>query len=148
MEDGMYVIKTWKVMEKEAGLNTYSNMSINTAASFLRRMEDTLPIHRHIDVKDDMWEEWAISEDMILSPAFRPGEIIEIRDGEDHAWGFGTFAGYDFTDKWPIMVNGMHFKYGRKIPKPSIEITIIINGKESQLSDISEETLLKIRKGK
>ena len=33
----------------------------------------------------------------------------------------------------------------RKVLKSSIEITVKVNGKESKLSDISEETLLKIR---
>lgn len=47
-----------------------------------------------------------------------------------HAIHTVTFAVYDIT----------HIK-----EEPSIEITVKINGKETQLSDISEETLLRIR---
>jgi len=144
MTDGMYVVKTWDMLEKEYGLNEFGGIDIRP--DFTVDMEREMPIHRNIKVKVDIWNGWDISDDMILSEAFKPGEEIEVRDSEDERWIKYKFCGLVFGNRsYPFHTNGGVYCFGRKIPKPTIEITVKINGKESQLSDISEETLLKIR---
>jgi len=99
-----------------------------------------------------------------MTQEFKRGELIEVSDYKDYRDGqkriFLTHiegAIYPFIciangheDKFK---SGEKFgisecKYARKIqdkPQGEIELTVKVNGKEVPLSDISEETLLKIR---
>ena len=88
-----------------------------------------------------------VTEDMIESPAYVIGKEYEfsdnkkdwVRDIHDGFIGFYFDSGYIYQSRKSV------WKYIREIKEPDIEINVKINGKEVKLSDISEETLLKIR---
>ena len=89
-----------------------------------------------------------IDKDDILGYAFEYGEEIEVKD-DGMTWEEGDFRGYVPGTTRPVITdNGASYQYARPIRKPEIEITCKINGKDVSLSDISEETLLKLRKEK
>ena len=65
-------IKTWEQMEKEFGLNLLGN--IDCEYVFTSAMEEDMPLDRIIEVINENWNGWGISEDMIDSVI---EEIIE-----------------------------------------------------------------------
>jgi len=92
--------------------------------------------------------------DLFMAEQYKEGDRVMVRDNDDDEW---TELIYLFTDK-----NGFHLctwidRYGRGDTYPAftweqikpiedtIEITVKINGKEAKLSDISDETLTKIK---
>ncbi len=99
---------------------------------------------------------YCVSTDAILGYAFEWGEEIEVsNDGENFAKKL--FIAYTPGSGYPYRAmshttdtgtpQGAHgYTYARPIRKPEIEITVKINGEESTLLHISEETMLRIRK--
>lgn len=158
------VIKPWGLMKEEYGLDYAGN--IDTGTSFLQTMETKLKgtdrvvvIRECRDGTGDYFTEptlnYSIPEECILGYAFEWGEEIEVSD-DGNIWMPKVFVGYlpgnqcgpacacdKVYEKGCLCVNSR--KFARPIRKPEIEITVKINGKESTLKDISEETLLKIR---
>jgi hypothetical protein len=144
MKDGLYVVKPWKLLEEQYGLN--ENQNINCRITWTKRMEGELNDYgRVIKVTNNQWNLWGISEDMLLGPYIPYGTEVEVSDyGEE--WSRKTFVSYVHGSDYPVMAGVDGWKYVRLIDhEPSIEITVKINGKECKLSDISEETLRKIR---
>ena len=89
-----------------------------------------------------------VSEDMIESPAYFIGKEYEFSDNKKD-WNKDIYVGYighDNTDLgYSHQSQNSVWDYVREIKEPDIEITVKINGNEVRLSEISEETLLKIR---
>lgn len=56
-------IKTWDAMHKEFGIT--NNGNIHCRYYFTTMMEEDLPKNRIIEVIDEWWNNWAISDDMI-----------------------------------------------------------------------------------
>ena len=120
-----------------------------------KEIEDVLPPTRCVYVKDNKAfahdsfycagnNMFDVTEDMIESPAYIIGKEYEFSDDEKE-WVKDIYCGYDFNET--IMHNTINWSWShvRKIEEPEIEIKVKINGKEVKLSEISEETLLKIR---
>jgi hypothetical protein len=146
----MVVIKSWKQMEKDFGVD--SNGNIRCKFCFTPRMEELMPIHRHIEIRgENVWLTEAgdchISEDMILGPALKPGAPVEARDGDGQEWIPCEFAGYSFApDGFRYITNSYDWKQMRVPPTESeIEVIVKINGKPVKPSEISEETWAHIR---
>ena len=92
---------------------------------------------------------YAYKEDELeLIPEFEAGEEVEVRNPIG-GWHKREYLGF---------MDGKHWCYQRydeesatvwpqirKVKQPEIDITVKINGKEAKLSDISEDTLKKIR---
>ena len=88
-----------------------------------------------------------VTEDMIESPAYVIGKEYEFSDNKKD-WVrdiYDGFIGFDFDSGYLHQSRKSVWEYIREIKEPDIEITVKINGNEVKLSDISEETLLKIR---
>ena len=150
------VIKPWGLMVKQFG---FFGTEIKCKNTFTCEMERNLKgTDRVITINyvcseghpyetDVLLKGCVISDDMILGYAFEYGEEIEVGDisGE---WNKHKFVSYIPGDEWPVNTDCSHYRFGRPIRKPEIEITIKINGEVSKLSDISEETLAKIRNQK
>ena len=150
MEDNWYYIKTWERMEEEFGF--VGNGHIATYYRFTKQMEQDLPPTRCIYVKQSIWNThknaWCISEDMIETPAFKIGENVLVRDDNSQKWKEKIFNGYLYNDEYPFKTLKSGYAQCKKDEQPKqpvIEITVKINNKECKLSDISEETLLKLR---
>jgi hypothetical protein len=93
-------------------------------------------------------------------PPLKEGDVIEVRNYTESGWRKEVLI---FIDKNNMAVctsclrgkelheSGIPYgtnvwRYYRRIPqKPTIEVTVKINGKEAKLSDLSEETLKKLR---
>jgi hypothetical protein len=83
-------------------------------------------------VRDTDEEEW---QERILLYKTRNNHLICVSGGDERDYNKNE---YYVTDTWKQM---------KPLPqKPSFEITIKINGKTAKLSDISEETLITLRK--
>jgi hypothetical protein len=91
---------------------------------------------------------------------FQYGEMVEVQDRGNHVWEERIFMGsikkamspficvaYGCNDEFyqGCCVRITAWQLIRKIKKPVVEITCRVNGKETKLSDISEETLEAIR---
>lgn len=88
-----------------------------------------------------------ITPDMIASKAYKVGETVWGRDSIYEKWIKDKFSCYDFSmNRHYSCFDGL-YRYCTNIDptKKEIEITVKVNGKDVKLSDISEETLLKIR---
>jgi hypothetical protein len=97
-------------------------------------------------------DEWSIVDQKYykiihdLRVPVKIGEEAEFSDCGDR-WCKGVFAGAFLSGENQIYRNKDNFAWKniRAIQKPNIKITVEINGKEANLSDISEETLIKLR---
>ena len=85
-------------------------------------------------------------KDMIASPAHTIGKEYEFSD-DGRRWEKGKFGCHCIgnSENFYRDIDGVIWEMCREIKQPEIEITVKINGNECKLSDISEETLLKIR---
>lgn len=145
-----YVVKPWKLMESQYGLNSFGSIDIKHA--FTKKMEELLPSNRVIEIERipgpknfGRWQNCSIIPEMLLGPAFEWGEEIEVSDYAVE-WCKLYFWGYapDKDGRWAI--NGS-WHYGRRIQKPQIKLTVKINGEDVDPSAISEETWNNLRKG-
>lgn len=116
-------------------------------------MEEHLHPTRCVEIKkgrsDFRGSSFQITPEMIEAPAFKVGEEVEARDSDDDAWGDYIFGGHVFRKESLfkfVTSGGANWKQCRRKPKSTIEITIKINGVEAKLSDISDETLAKIKR--
>lgn len=158
-------IRSWEAMEREFGVY-YDGYIKNYFTKHMRSLCGGSFIVKEIadgkcyfleDCKKPVWN-WHITDDMIAHN-FKYGEEIDVSDDGDH-WTKRIFVGYIDGHSHPFacvegrleskFLNREKFQtqewcYARKVQKPEIEITVRINGKEAKLSDISEETLKKIR---
>ena len=66
MKDGYYTIRTWEDMKEEFGLDHRG--SITVPRTFTKEMEEDLPEDRSIYIKDDEWNGWSFSNEMIECP--------------------------------------------------------------------------------
>ena len=134
IEDGWYYIKLNQSKEIEEFLPPTRCIYVNNNKAMIHK---SLSFNTLFDV----------SEDMIESPAYVIGKEYEfsdnkkdwVRDIHDGFIGFYFDSGYIYQSRKSV------WKYIREIKEPDIEITVKINGNEVRLSEISEETLLKIR---
>ena len=97
--------------------------------------------------------EWWIPETSILGYHFDYGEEIEVRDRESSNWIKMIFMGYAdmgvFTTSNIGSLCAYCFKYWRPLqPKPTIEVTVKINGKETLPIEVSEQTWASLREVK
>jgi hypothetical protein len=104
---------------------------------------------RMVEVKGDDGAKYLLYEyELELIPEFEAGEEVEISDCGDN-WYKRIYLGYMDGKHWyrsgTKHDSAYSWKYVRKIKQPEIAITVKINGKEAKLSDISEDTLKKIR---
>ena len=151
LKDGWYYIRTWDDMKDQFGLKL--SMVIKLSPSFTAEMEGLLPPIRCIKVVDGEWivynKEYRrhvthyITPEMVASPAYTIGKEYEFSD-DGIKWTNYIYTGFDF-DCNEHFTNGSVYKYCREIKSETIEITVRINGKEAKLSDISNETLQKLK---
>ena len=88
-----------------------------------------------------------VTEEMIQSSAYYIGKEYEFSDNKKD-WRrdiYVVYTGYDTDSGYPHQSQTTVWDYVREIKEPDIEITVKIKGKEVKLSEISEETLLKVR---
>jgi hypothetical protein len=144
-------------MEGEYGLKYVGSIAVPKA--FNDDMEQGLPPTRCIEVVGQDWVgskvfrkystvfDYSISPGMVESPAFTIGKEYEFSDdGEE--WLKRKYGGYVHDNKYKYRGDDEGFRYCREIKQEldtTIEITVKINGKEAKLSDISDETLNKIK---
>lgn len=153
MKNGKYFVKPWALMERECWIT-------DATYRWIKRMEAEIPKDRIINIIDDEWDittgmgsSFMITDEMLVGPAFEWGEEIEVSDDAKAWYESHYFMGIAPGGEYPYITTTdfddhkawSSFRYARPVQKPRIEITVKINGKESKLSDISEETLLKIR---
>lgn len=145
MKNGTYVVKSWAQMKVEFGLTKDGNCKVSRV--WTKPMEKECLIHRHIEVKNNQWKHYNISDEMLLGPAFAIGAPVEVRDKNGEEWEEDLFEGYRFSVSTihPVQTLTTVWRQVRAPQEPTIEITVKVNGTEKKLSDISEETLLKIR---
>lgn len=79
--NGKYVVKPWKLMELQYGLDSYGD--IQTDDCWLKRMEELCPLDRVIEVKYGEWEGYDIIPEMLIGPAFEYLEEILVSDEDD-----------------------------------------------------------------
>ena len=150
------VIKPWKQLEMEGEIDIDSSINCD-GVSFVDSMESGLKgtdrVVKIESVRSNSYKavfpdgkEWAIGDAMILGYAFEFGEEIEVSNNGRN-WEPAKFSAYAPGHLRPVKTTQppAGHKYARPIRKPDIKITVEVNGKKSKLSDISEETLLKIR---
>lgn len=94
-KNGLVVVKPWKMMEVEFGTTGFGGIDCDD--SWTSEMEKECPDDRIINVKDGRWNGWNISKEMLLGPAFKKGEEIEVRDYYDEAWRIRKFDNYITT---------------------------------------------------
>lgn len=142
--NGEYVVKSWAQMETEYGR---TRLGINCPFTpWTREMEENLPVHRHIRVlKDCEWKGFLITEEMLLGPAFRIGEEVEVSD-DGEKWVVREFMGYTFR-KQGLAVNVplSYFRHVRPIQKPTYKITATKDGEEIELKDVPQEVIDDLR---
>ena len=120
-----------------------------------KEIEEILPPTRCVYVKNNMvkvhkslsYTIFDITEDMIESQAFFTGKEYEFSDNKKD-WVkdiYISYIGFGFESGYFHQAYNSVYEHIREIKEPDIEITVKINGKEVKLSEISEETLLKIR---
>ena len=134
IEDGWYYIKLNQPKEIEEFLPPTRCIYVNNNKAMIHK---SLSFNTLFDV----------TENMIESPAYVIGKEYEFSDDRKE-WIKKEFGGYVFEKHncYNYTTPGyFYYKYIREIKKPDIEITVKINGNEVRLSEISEETLLKIR---
>ena len=88
-----------------------------------------------------------VTKEMIESPAYFIGKEYKFSNDKKE-WVkdiYIFYVGYDTDSGYLHQSRNNVWDYVREIKEPDIEITVKINGKEVKLSEISEETLLKIR---
>ena len=85
-----------------------------------------------------------VTENMIESPPYVIGKEYEFSDNKKD-WKRDVYIGYNFNETIGHKTIHWSWLYVREIKEPEIEINVKINGKDVKLSEISEETLLKIR---
>jgi hypothetical protein len=100
-----------------------------------------------LDGDEDEWN-FFLSDEMIAGYAFDWGEEIEVRDNDrdEKDWRIRTFYGFIAGREYSYSAGGFCWRYARPIRKPDIKITVEINQKPAKLSEISEETLLRLRR--
>lgn len=156
------VIKPWGLMEKEYGLGNEGQIRAGIrrwTEHYEQCIKGSDRSYEIYTVADDYYfieipdcRSCHITDEMILGHAFAWGEKIEVRDGDGQDWVRERFCAYLPGRKLPVVClrddsNHARYWFARPIRKPEIELTCKINGELRPLSDISEETLLKIRKG-
>ena len=136
MKDGWYYIKLKNDMEQ--GYYVYG---------FSANMEENLPPTRCICIKDNIWKTYTMADYMIEAEAFAVGDEVEVSD-DGINWYKAKYTGFRYKQEYRYLGNRSGsgaYKYCRRVQEPTIEISVKINGKEAKLSDISEETLAKIK---
>ena len=92
-----------------------------------------------------------ITDEMILGYHFEYGDEVEVSDTNFPNKVIRTFSHYNLSNnsqEGVVVENGNileNWKYALHVQKLSIEIDVKINGKDAKLSDISEETLKRLR---
>ena len=120
-----------------------------------KEIEKILPPTRCVYVKDNKakihkslsYVIFDVTEEMIESPAYVIGKEYEFSNDKKE-WVkdiYIFYIGYDTDSGYLHQSRNNVWDYIREIKEPDIEINVKINGKEVKLSEISEETLLKIR---
>lgn len=122
------IIKSWKQMELEYGLNHYGSIDCNDG--FTKKMEKEIPESRIIEVDDrGFWRKYCISycisEDMILGEYIAPGTEIEVSDDKEN-WAKAYFACYIPISAYPIQsfdaqkrqYSSMHYRLIGEEEKP------------------------------
>jgi len=152
-------IKPWKLMEAEYGLGMYGY--INTHQPWNPSMEGLL-LHTdgiltvtgvgnngyHCSHPLVNFERYTIMDEHIAGYAFDYGEEIEVKQNSSCInWEKTKFLAFIPGTAYSYMgQNKVLYRTVRPIQPPTIEITVKVNGETKRLSEISEETLLKIRK--
>lgn len=144
MKDGYYVVKPWDVMLKQYGEN---EAGITVPNGFTNLMEKKLPKGRIILIENDAWKPcYSVSEEMFLGPYIPYGTEVEVSDSPSpKEWCRDFFVTYIPGEFYSISTSLGAYKYVRLIEEPEIKISIEINGQPAKLSDISDETLKKIK---
>lgn len=113
----------------------YNNSTLNRRTLFLDVSTDWQPPFKFgqmIEVCDQLYEIWREHRFLAYAPS---GKVITFDSSNE-------YEKYEDKDEFECY----EWNHARHIPvEPTIEITVKVNGKESKLSDISKETLLKIR---
>lgn len=130
------------------------NETTGTTIIWSDSMEYECPPARVIHVRDSFWRpaahNYVITSNMLMGPFFKYGEECEVSDDTEQ-WHKAKFKYYAPGIEKLVRVatmNGSYrsFKHIRKPVQPEIAITIKINGEDCKLSDISEETLLRLQR--
>jgi len=153
-------IKPWKLMEEEYGLRTNGEIDTPIKWSFIREKwlsgtDRIVTIGNNLRGTHQLSsKEFFFCEEHIAGLAFDYGEEIEIKQNsscihwvKERYVGFINGSGVPYCTASPGATYCQSRGIVRKLQTPSIEITVKVNGEETKLSDISEETLLNIRKG-
>ena len=159
-------IKPWKLMEEEGCIT--GNEGCGVSCRWSKFMETSLKgTDRIITITEaygghykgthrltSIFESNSFCDEHIAGLAFDYGEEIEIKQNsscihwvKERYVGFVNGSGVPYCTASPGATYCQSRKIVRKLQTPSIEITVKVNGEETKLSDISEETLLNIRKG-
>jgi len=162
-------IKPQKLLKQEYGVDSDNDLCCG-AIWFRQDMEEDLKGRNRIATITEVQEQWYrvkldgdedewnffLSDEMIAGYAFDWGEEIEVRDNDrdEKDWRIRTFYGfiagreYSYSAGGPCLryAGGSCWRYARPIRKPDIKITVEINKKPAKLSEISEETLLRLRR--
>jgi hypothetical protein len=120
-----------------------------------KEIEDVLPPTRCVYIMNNIarphnfYDEYVfnVTEEMIESPAYFIGKEYEFSDNKKK-WVkdiYISYIGFGFESGYFHQAYNSVYEHIREIKEPDIEINVKINGKEVKLSEISEETLLKIR---
>jgi hypothetical protein len=102
---------------------------------------------------DDDLGYWCCEDELELINIFRPGMVVEVRDCEDGKWRKADFICFDYQREgnkyWcaELNENGEWYKYCRiPQPKPQVDLSFKVNGKEVDISNLSKETVENILK--
>lgn len=126
------VIKKWKQMEKEFGLDYEGDIKVRSDDMYFfrkmrRELKGTNRILTIYSIETDpklpcyytvSENEWSYCDEMILGPYFEKGEVIEVSD-DGKFWFDYEFVRYDFKSRSPFVVcesetQNFNYIYARK----------------------------------